>query len=73
MRPAIVRCIGGPFDGHQVEGLVQEFRLAPSRQGDADPQPGGTYRYDREETAYRWTPERLRETSMMPGQLPGTW
>ena len=66
-----VRCIGGPYDGHEVDGLVDAFCMATFPSDGDHPQIWGTYRYDAFLNAYYWTWELRTQERQVEAGSPG--
>jgi hypothetical protein len=48
------RCIGGPYDGHEVEGFARDFVMLAEASGGTHGHHGGKYCYDARLNAYCW-------------------
>jgi tetratricopeptide (TPR) repeat protein len=54
-----VRCVGGPYDGEEVEGRLEEFQVATAWDIPGRSTRAGVYRYDAAKAVYRWAGESL--------------
>lgn len=56
-----VRCVGGPYDGEEVEGRLEEFQVATAWDVPGRETRAGVYRYDHARAVYRWAGESFGE------------
>lgn len=56
-----VRCVGGPYDGEEVEGRLEEFQVATAWDVPGRETRAGVYRYDHSSAVYRWAGESFGE------------